>query len=315
MVIQITFNAASKSLASGDIKETVAMKRFGYLVLLMAFSPSAYAGDSFSFTIAGHRIHIEASRHCLSPSCVSVSIPGIYSSRRWDNRYRDRDDGIDTAADAAPAKPPVPAMEQVAARPAVPPVTKSVAEPVVSASPPPAIAPPAIAPPAVVPPKPPAMTSTTPVTTPTTPPIEIPTARVPPVTNAAPKLLKAVQKQDEPAEMPLGDWQTEGNTGSVRIQRCGPALCGYLLNPSTDTLGESVLINMKPKSADKWSGDIYSRASGSSYYATMTVKGPNTLRVEACALGQFFCSGNVWNRIAKPQDQMTSRQVSPEPKS
>ena len=278
------------------------MKRFGYLVLLMAFSPSAYAGDSFSFTIAGHRIHIEASRHCFSPSCVSVSIPGIYSTRRRDNRYRDRNDDIDTAADAAPEKSPVPAVEQVAALPAVPPVSKSSppAAPVVAALPSTA-APPTLAPPIVVPP--------------TTPPIETPTARVPPVTNAAPKLLKAVQREDEPAEVPLGDWQTEGNTGSVRIQRCGPALCGYLLNPSTNTVGESVLINMKPKSADKWSGDIYSRASGSSYYATMAVKGPNTLRVEACALGQFFCSGNVWNRIEKPQDQITSRQVSPEPKS
>ena len=302
------------------------MKRFGYFILLMVFSPSAYAGDSFSFTIAGHRIHIEASRHCFSPSCVFVSIPGVYSTRRWDNRYRDRNDGIDTAADATPAKPPVSTMEQVAARPAAPPVSKSVAGPVASASPPPGgpvaaalpstAASPAIAPPIIVPPpRPPAVTSTAPVTPPTTPPIEIPTARVPAGADAAPKLLKVVQKQDEPAEMPLGDWQTEGNTGSVRIQRCGPALCGYLLNPSTNTVGEAVLINMKSKSADKWSGDIYSRASGSTYYAMMAIKGPDVLRVEACALGQFFCSGNVWNRIAKPQDQMTSRQVSPEPKS
>jgi uncharacterized protein (DUF2147 family) len=286
------------------------MKRVGYFILLMAFSPSAYAGDSFSFTVAGHRIHIEASRHCFSPSCVFVSIPGVYSTRRWDNRYRDRNDGIDTAADATPEKPAV---------------SKSVAEPVGSALPPAAsvaaalpstAASPAIAPPIIMPPpRPLAVTSTAPVTPPTTPPIEIPNTRVPPVADAAPKLLKVVQKQDEPAEMPLGDWQTEGNTGSVRIQRCGPALCGYLLNPSTNTIGEAVLINMKPKSADKWSGDIYSRASGSTYYATMATKGPDALRVEACALGQFFCSGNVWNRIAKPQDQMTSRQVSPEPKS
>jgi hypothetical protein len=302
------------------------MRRFGYFILLMAFSPSAYAGDSFSFTIAGHRVHIEAPRHCFSPSCVFVSIPGVYSTRRWDNRYRDRNDGIDTAADATPAKPPVSTVEQVAARPAVPPVSKSAAGPVASASPPPGVpvaaalpstaASPAIAPPIIVPPpRPPAVTSAAPVTPPTTPPIGIPTARVPPGADAAPKLLKVVQKQDEPAEMPLGDWQTEGNTGSVRIQRCGPALCGYLLNPSTNTVGEAVLINMKSKSADKWSGDIYSRASGSTYYAMMAIKGPDVLRVEACALGQFFCSGNVWNRIARPQDQITSRQVSPEPKS
>ena len=27
------------------------------------------------------------------------------------------------------------------------------------------------------------------------------------------------------------------------------------------------------------------------------MRAPNSLRVEACALGRFFCSGNVWSRI------------------
>ncbi len=142
------------------------------------------------------------------------------------------------------------------------------------------------------------------------------TARVPLAADAAPQLLKIThEKDEEPAETPLGDWQTEGKTGSVRIAQCGQALCGYMLNPSSNTVGESVLINMKPKSSEQWSGNIFSRASGSSYYATMAMKGPNSLRVEACALGRFFCSGNVWTRIANPQDQITARQVSPPPRS
>jgi len=56
------------------------MKRFGYLVVLMGLNSSAYAGDSLSF-VGGHRVRIEAPRHCRSPSCVSVSIPGIYEMR------------------------------------------------------------------------------------------------------------------------------------------------------------------------------------------------------------------------------------------
>jgi uncharacterized protein (DUF2147 family) len=75
-----------------------------------------------------------------------------------------------------------------------------------------------------------------------------------------------------------------------------------------------VLINMKPKAASQWSGNIFSRDSGNSYYATMKMKGPNSLRVEACVLGSFFCSGNVWSRIAAPSEQlMTSGRVSPAP--
>jgi uncharacterized protein (DUF2147 family) len=88
------------------------------------------------------------------------------------------------------------------------------------------------------------------------------------------------------AETPLGDWQTEGK-GSVRIERCGRALCGHLLNPSSNDNGEMVLINMKPKAAALWSGNIYSHDSENTYYATIAMSGPNSLRVEACALGRF----------------------------
>ena len=76
------------------------MKRFCALAVLMVLSSSAYAGESFSFSVGGHRIHIEAPRHCRSPSCVAVSIPGVYETRRSRDRYDDRDD----AADAAPAE-------------------------------------------------------------------------------------------------------------------------------------------------------------------------------------------------------------------
>jgi uncharacterized protein (DUF2147 family) len=73
---------------------------------------------------------------------------------------------------------------------------------------------------------------------------------------------------------------------------------------------------MKPKSADVWSGNVYSRASGATYYGTMTMKGANSLRVEACVLGRFFCSGNLWSRIVtRPQELITSSQAAPEPRS
>ena len=76
-----------------------------------------------------------------------------------------------------------------------------------------------------------------------------------------------------------------------------PRLCGHVLDASSNGNGEAVLINMKPKAAALWSGNIYSRGSGNTYYGTIEMKGPNSLRVEACALGRFFCSGNLWSRI------------------
>jgi uncharacterized protein (DUF2147 family) len=284
------------------------MKRICYFIALMAFSSSAHAGDSYSFVVAGHRIHIEAPRHCRSASCVSVSIPGIYHSNRW----RDRDD--DVAASPAPANPPAPVAP--AAAPASPPPVQPVASLPPPAAPPVPVpqlastttqiiaAPPRPAAPAVAPPLPPPVVAAKPI----------------PVPTPLPQIAKASQEtEDEPADKPLGDWQTEGNTGTVRIERCGPALCGYLLNLASgakdDVKGDTILINMKPKSDMVWSGNIYSRSSGHIYYSTMTMKGTNTLRVEACALGRFFCSGNDWTRIDKPSKLITYREVSPRPPS
>lgn len=287
------------------------MKRFWFLVVLMALSSSAHAGNSLSFVVGGHRIRIEAPRHCNSPSCVSVSIPGIYETRRW----RDRFDDDDEREVAAPVKPPATAPAPVQLVP--PPDNPAVAP--LAAAPPPAIFKPAAAatqqvaappPPTAVPPK-----ALPPALSPMPPAIERPAETTKP--QAAPQPVKASHEvEDEPADTPLGDWRSEGDKGSVRIERCGRALCGYVLNPPSDEKGEAVLVNMKPKTEAQWTGNVYSHDSGDTYYGTMALNGPNALRVEACALGRFYCSGNVWTRIGgKPERLITSRQVSPEPRS
>ena len=93
------------------------------------------------------------------------------------------------------------------------------------------------------------------------------------------------------------------------------ALCGYVLNSSSNDRGEAVLINMKPKNDRQWTGSVYSHGSGDTYYGTMDIKGANTLRVEACALGRFYCSGNNWSRIVgRPESLISSRQSSAAPR-
>ena len=44
------------------------------------------------------------------------------------------------------------------------------------------------------------------------------------------------------------------------------------------------------------------------------MKGPNMLRVEACAFGRFYCNGGNWTRIAS-RPMVTSRQVTLEPRT
>ena len=285
------------------------MKRFGFLAALMLLSSSADAA-SYSFVVGGHRIRIEAPRHCKSLSCVSLSVPGIIEARRG----RDRTDDIGAAPAAAP-KPLASVPAQVSA-----PVTIGLAAAEtreVAVPPQPKIQPaePPQPEPARVEPSQPE-----PVRIEALPAeparIETPAATAPPVAEVAPKASTVSQQVDAEAfDTPLGDWRTEAK-GMVRIERCGSALCGYVLDPSSRAKGQAVLVNMKPKTGSQWIGSVYSRNSGDTYYGTLAMKGPDTLRVEACVLGRFYCSGNNWSRIdAAARKQITSRQVSPEPRS
>lgn len=293
------------------------MQRFCLLAALMLLSSSAHAGDSISFVVGGHRIHIDTSKYCRSSSCASGSVSGVsrnrgryddrdrydgddrYSDERYDNdRYRD-DRRISEPTRALPLAPVV-----------GPPV-----KPVVSAQPPivyrPAGAATQIVP--APPPSPPVTLAVPPAPPPPAPP---PVAKpVEPVRPAPVPPISRVSSDVEDADTPVGDWQTEGK-GSVRIAKCGNALCGYVLNSSSDDNGETVLINMKPKSGKQWTGNVYSHGSGDTYYGTMDMKGPNTLRVEACALGRFYCTGNNWSRInAKAESLISSRPTASEPRS
>jgi Uncharacterized protein conserved in bacteria (DUF2147) len=291
------------------------MKRLCVLVVLMLAGSSAQAG-TISFSVGGHRIRIEAPRGCSSSSCASISIPGVYESRK----KRD-DDTRNVATSPAPA-PAAPAV-QVAPPPApVPPPVQQTApvapKPVIASVPAPAplaVYKPAavttqeVAAPPPLPPVPqvqPAATFTQPCTA---PPADKPSVGFP--TTSSPAVLNVAHEQDP--DSPLGDWETEGR-GMVRIAECGRALCGYAFKEGEDEKGEAILINMKPKSDTQWSGSVYSKDSGDTYYGTMRLRGPNTLHVEACAFSRFYCNGNNWTRItSKPM--MTSRQVTMEPRS
>jgi uncharacterized protein (DUF2147 family) len=279
------------------------MKRLCFLAVLMALSwsacgSSAYAGRSISFSLGKHRVHIEsARRHCRSLSCASVSISRRLNWRHRRDRYEEERDAT------VPAKP-VPAVPQTVSPPAPPSITGP--KTIVSAPPPVYTAAASRSHTVDVPPVAP-------------PPIQGVSIPVPPVpsveksveTAQPPAQVERVTHQAEeeaPSDSPIGDWQTEGK-GAVRIGKCGDALCGFVLGSSNEK-GEAILINMKPKTERQWTGGVYSQNSGETYYGTISLKGLNTLRVEACALGRFYCSGNNWSRITRRADgRVTSWQT------
>ena len=270
------------------------MKRFWFLAVLIALGSSAHAGRSISFNVGSHRVHVESSRHCRSVSCASMSISRNLDWRRKRDRYNDDRDV------AVPAKSVPPAPQTIS--PPAPPATTAPAKTIVAA-PPPAVYTQAASRSQVVaappPPSPPVQEVSIPV--PPAPPEAKPVETAQP----APQVERVShQAEEEPSDSPIGDWQTEGK-GTVRIAKCGNALCGFVLGSSNEK-GEAILINMKPKTERQWTGGVYSQDSGETYYGTMSMKAIDTLRVEACALGRFYCSGNNWSRITRRADSLVT---------
>ena len=240
------------------------MKKLIIVAALLMATTAAHAGNSISFEIGGQKIHIEAPKNCDALSCLQISAPGLSGSGfGFKSRHSDEGDDVATSTDQpAPKSPPAPVV-QAAAPPA--PVAAPVVAPAVPVSNPA---------PVVV-----AATSPAPVVKNDAAPAVAPLATAP--ATAAPA-----------TATPVGIWATEDNKGSVRVEPCGANLCGYAVKT-----GERILINMKP-SDTKWSGQIHDPDSGRDYSSTITMKGPNALRVQGCAFGGLFCGGQTWSRVS-----------------
>jgi uncharacterized protein (DUF2147 family) len=277
----------------------VIMKRLVALAALLLASSAADAGDSYSFEVGGRTIRIEAPSGCDSPSCVSVSIPGIYESEpkhtkrtraardpqaKADVQKADRQIKADPKTDPpSRVEPPVvPAAKAESSQPpnGTPPMTTATSAP----SSPPALAP---ASPRAGEPAP-------------SQPAAAPAAG--PVVAAAPASTPIQQQvpaaaASRPAASPLGTWQTEEREGLIRIEACGSNLCGYSVDAKTNQNGEKILINMRSIDDAKWTGRIHDPKSGSDYDSTIALQGPNSLQVQGCAFGGLFCGGQTWSRV------------------
>ena len=119
---------------------------------------------------------------------------------------------------------------------------------------------------------------------------------------------------------PHGTWLTEGGRSRIRITDCGAALCGSITwlkeptdpetgHPKTDKqnadaskrnrplIGVTIVLNMKPAGADKWSGEVYNAEDGKIYSGNITMQSANALRLEGCAVGGLLCRGQTWTRV------------------
>jgi hypothetical protein len=274
------------------------MKKCLAIAVLLLASSLSTAQAQYSFEYGGRTITID-------PDRGTVSIPGVYdNSGKKAKRSRGEEGDLDrpgkkapqqakSAPQAAPeaAAPAAPAPAEQAAAPAAAPApaAPAPAAPATTSRGEPSTATAAVAP------------ADTAAPAPATPATQVQQNAAPPAPPAPPP---PQQKQAAapaastlpPANSPLGVWLTEEKEGKVRIEPCGPNICGYSVDKKSNQNGEQVLINMKP-GKDKWSGRIFDPNSGSTYDSTIALKGTDSLRVQGCAFGGMFCGGQTWTRV------------------
>jgi uncharacterized protein (DUF2147 family) len=273
------------------------MKRMLAVAAFLLASSTAQA--QYEFQYGGRTIRID-------PDRGTVSIPGVYDNTGKKSKRAKDQDGSRKTQDAkvdpqpAPADP-APATTAPAAPAAAPPaVAIAPAAPPPPAPPPPATA--TVAPdPSTAPPPPAPTTETAAIPPPPPPPPPAPVQQAAPPPPAPTLAVAPPAPAPAPAAVrdpnsPIGIWLTEEKEGKVRIEQCGPNLCGYSVDAKTSLNGEQVLINMKPSQGLKWSGRIHDPNTGSNYDSTIALKG-DTLRVQGCAFGGMFCGGQTWTRV------------------
>jgi uncharacterized protein (DUF2147 family) len=119
---------------------------------------------------------------------------------------------------------------------------------------------------------------------------------------------------------PSGIWLTQAGDARVRVSKCGAHICGVVVwlrepvNPATGRpmvddknpnpalakrpmIGLPLFTDMRVAGANKWSGHIYNADDGGTYASTISITGPDTLRVEGCV--GAFCGGENWTRSGR----------------
>ena len=119
---------------------------------------------------------------------------------------------------------------------------------------------------------------------------------------------------------PTGVWLTQAGDARVKVSKCGGGVCGVIvglkdpIDPATGRpqvddknpnpalkkrpmIGLSLFSGMQASAPNKWSGQIYNADDGGTYASSISVAGPDALRVEGCV--GALCGGETWTRVGR----------------
>lgn len=105
-----------------------------------------------------------------------------------------------------------------------------------------------------------------------------------------------------------GDWRNPAGSVQVRIDACGPTLCGTVVAASPDAIADArdsgypALIGMQlmhdyhPAGRGRWQGTIFVPDIGRSFSSHIDLVDAQHVRVSGCLLGKFLCKSQLWRR-------------------
>ena len=133
-------------------------------------------------------------------------------------------------------------------------------------------------------------------------------------------LLAAPSARAQGAVEPVGIWLTQAGDARVRVSKCGGGICGVIVGlkqptdpatgkPQVDDknpnpalarrpmIGLPLFSGMRAAGPGRWSGQIYNADDGGTYASSVSVAGPDTLRVDGCV--GALCGGETWTRVGR----------------
>ena len=105
------------------------------------------------------------------------------------------------------------------------------------------------------------------------------------------------------AEPPfLGNWARGDGKTHIRVQPCGADFCGVNTwvrhGVSGEKVGDTLVANVKPAGAGRWSGTAFDRRRKETYTMKIHVAN-NHMTTEGCVMGGLVCQSMGWKRTHK----------------
>lgn len=108
---------------------------------------------------------------------------------------------------------------------------------------------------------------------------------------------------------PTGVWRNPRNSVHVRIQPCGPAMCGTVVWASPRALakareagtpnlvGAQLFRQLRPQGGGSWGGRVYVPDLARTVSGRLRVQGSNAV-VSGCLAGGLMCRTQTWTRVS-----------------